>query len=82
MTMLIFYVSNRIAVYLAHHDAKDRHELLEAIRQAYRDRDGRRPHTETWDRVANISEVCKPFVYNQFNLKMCFGNLVAGSSYQ
>jgi len=47
----------RLAVYLRYHNARDRHELLEAIRAAYQDRDGNRPHAEIWDRVANISEV-------------------------
>ena len=47
----------RIAVYLAHHDAHDRSQFLEAVSAAYRDRDGERPRTEAWDRIANISDV-------------------------
>ena len=44
-------------MYLRHHDVHDRTALGEAIKAAYRDRDGKRPHVESWDRIANISEV-------------------------
>jgi len=57
---------SRIAVYLRYHNARDRHELLEAIRAAYQDRDGNRPHAEIWDRVANISEWLEPNI-NKFD---------------
>ena len=44
-------------MYLKYHDAHDRAQFGEAVRAAYRDRDGKPPFFETWDRIANISQV-------------------------